>query len=387
MAEDIRVSVVIPMYYAQDYVDDLLDQLCAQPLKDIEIICVIDGSPDATLDKVKAHAQKDARIQWVYQENAGAGAARNVGLARARGTYLAFLDADDVYDPLFLSTMYETAEKHDADLVVCQFVHVDCKTGRSVVDEGFRPDRVPTHTVFAPEDLEDPFSDIFVIPHNKLYRTRMVERAGLRFSETMVSNDNFFVLCSIASAQRIVAIPNSLVEVRRYANPHSISSNRALHIDDMFQNFQDLYHWLVEHSLYEQYKSFFVKTWADTFHYNASYDRNERYIECAVRTLACEEPWRSMSNKELQRSLRLDTGWIEVKRLFVSRHRNPAVRELELTRLRNEESAILEVIRRLNSEYHKNLSEKPRVAGGVVYHLKNHGLRRSAAQIANRIGK
>lgn len=127
-AQTPKVSVVIPLYCAEDYIDDLLIQLRAQPLQEIEIICVIDGSPDGTLDIVKKHAGQDARIQWLYQENAGAGAMRNAGLEWARGEYLAFLDADDLYDPQFLTMMYDTAVKYDADLVVCQHQTIDCKS-------------------------------------------------------------------------------------------------------------------------------------------------------------------------------------------------------------------------------------------------------------------
>ena len=380
-----HVSVIIPLYYAEEYVDALLTQLRTQPLENIEIICVIDGSPDATLDIVKKHAEADSRMQWIYQENAGAGAARNAGLALAAGEYLSFIDADDLYDAQFLTKMYEAAKKHDADLVVCQFKHVDCKTGAIEQNDGFRPDRVPTDTVFASQDLTNPFSDIFVGPINKLYRREMVEKEGLRFSTTMVANDNFFVLCSIVSAQRIVAIQDSLIEVRRFVNSNSVSSNRARHTEDMFTSFQDLYAWLVQHGLYEQYHSYYVKAWTDAFHYNATYDRNERFVETAARILACEEPWTSMDDKELQRETRLDTGFIRLKKLILARQPDTDARALELRRSENEEAVVQDVVSILNTQYGKKLSERSSIVSGAVTHLKNNGIRHSAARFASRI--
>ena len=378
-------SVVIPLYYAEEYIDDLLRQLRGQPLKNIEIICVIDGSPDGTLDIVKAHAAADSRIRWVCQENAGAGAARNAGLELAHGEYLAFLDADDLYDAQFLTKMYETAVCHGADLVVCQLAHVDCQTGSVKHSDGFRFDRVPVEVVFKPEEMKDPFSDICVIPHNKLYRREMLEREGLRFSITRANNDNYFVLSSIVSSARIVAIADSLVEVRRYVNPMSISSNRALHTDDMLGNYQDLYDWLSQRGLYETYRSFYVRAWANDLHYNATYKRNQRFIEGASRTLALNEPWCSMNDGELRRVVRLDTGFISLKKMLAAREPDSTVRSIKLQRLQNEQAAIVEIIRVLNAQYGKAIPEQTSILQGIITALRNDGVRESSAKILRRL--
>lgn len=380
-----KVSVVIPMYYAEEYVDELLGRLRAQPLKEIEIICVIDGSPDATLDKVEAHAAEDPRISWIYQENSGAGSARNAGLERARGEYLAFLDADDLYDPQFLSKMYGAAKEFDADLVVCQFEHVDFKSGERRANIGFKPDRVPAGVAFSPLELENPFTDFSVVPNNKLFRRSMVEREELRFSTTATANDVFFALASIASSEKIVALQERLVEVRRYANSQSITSNRSAHTDEMFTVYGELSAWLEQRGLYKSYEKHYIESWTNFLHYNAAFKRNERFIELAAKTLACDEPWRSMSDEELVRAARLNLGVANVKRLLAARRADSDERTVMLRLIDSEIAAISEIVQILNSRYGKHLPERADVIGGLIDHLKRNGVQRSVQALIERL--
>ena len=95
---DIKVSVIIPVYNVEKYLRQNLESVANQTLKDIEIICVDDGSTDSSFEIVKEFAEKDSRFIAVSQENGGAGAARNNGLRRAKGKYLSFLDSDDFFD-------------------------------------------------------------------------------------------------------------------------------------------------------------------------------------------------------------------------------------------------------------------------------------------------
>ena len=99
MSNDIpAVSVIIPVYNAAEFLKDGLNSLLKQTLREIEIICVDDGSTDGSLVILKEFEKADARIRVIHQENQGAGAARNNGMDVARGKYLAFLDADDFFE-------------------------------------------------------------------------------------------------------------------------------------------------------------------------------------------------------------------------------------------------------------------------------------------------
>jgi glycosyltransferase involved in cell wall biosynthesis len=109
-----KVSVIVPCYNVEEYLDECLQSVINQSLKDIEIICVDDGSTDGTLDKLNSYKGKDKRIKLIVQENKGAGLARNAGINAAGGEYIAFMDPDDFYpSEQTLENMYAAAVKNE----------------------------------------------------------------------------------------------------------------------------------------------------------------------------------------------------------------------------------------------------------------------------------
>ena len=118
---EIKVSVIIPVYNTENYLRECLDSVLAQTLREIEVICVDDGSTDNSLNILKEYQNKDTRIVVLTQENRSAGAARNYGLSIAKGKYLSFLDSDDFFDKELLRKAYKNAEKNNADIVVYKF--------------------------------------------------------------------------------------------------------------------------------------------------------------------------------------------------------------------------------------------------------------------------
>ena len=106
------------MYNAREHVRECLDSLTNQTLKEIEIICVNDGSTDDTQSILEEYAKKDERIVILNQGNLYAGVARNNGMNHASGEYLIFLDADDFFKPEMLEKMYNKAVSHKADICI-----------------------------------------------------------------------------------------------------------------------------------------------------------------------------------------------------------------------------------------------------------------------------
>ena len=100
---DFRVSVIVPVYNAEDTIRNCLDDITGQTLRETEIICVDDGSSDASVSILEEYRRKDNRIKIIRQENQGAGAARNTGMKEAQGDYLCFLDSDDRFEPVMLA--------------------------------------------------------------------------------------------------------------------------------------------------------------------------------------------------------------------------------------------------------------------------------------------
>ncbi|KDH14090.1 hypothetical protein AE28_02417 [Klebsiella pneumoniae BIDMC 54] len=118
---DIIVSVVIPVYNAEEYIADTLKNIVSQSLYEIEIIIINDHSSDNTLDILKEIASSDERIRIIDNAvNIGAGISRNIGLSEAEGEYIIFLDDDDYVDTNMLKHMSDFAELSGADIVVCR---------------------------------------------------------------------------------------------------------------------------------------------------------------------------------------------------------------------------------------------------------------------------
>ena len=127
-----RVSVVVPVYNVAPYLRQCLDSLVGQTLKDIEIICVDDGSTDGSGAILDEYAAKDGRVRVVHQANAGAGAARNVGLDLATGEYLFFCDPDDWCARRMLARMFRQAQNVRADVLLAPTYRCDSVTGRLI---------------------------------------------------------------------------------------------------------------------------------------------------------------------------------------------------------------------------------------------------------------
>lgn len=111
----VKLSIVIPVYNAEKYIRACLDSLCGQSLKEIEIICVNDGSTDNSLKILQEYAQKDKRVIIADQENKGANAARKTGYLCSSGEYFTLVDADDWLEPNLYETVIKKMEQENAD--------------------------------------------------------------------------------------------------------------------------------------------------------------------------------------------------------------------------------------------------------------------------------
>ena len=223
----IKVSVIIPVYNAHQYLNQCLDSLCRQTLKEIEIICVDDGSTDQSLRILKKYAQCDSRIHILTQENKGAGAARNHGLCTAKGKYVSFLDSDDFFEPNMLELAYQESEKLNTDFVVFESdqYHMDSKKYAKPSWVVRRKD-IPPYRPFTYRELTDNVFKTFVgWAWDKLYRKSFIEEHSLWFQEQRTSNDLLFVFSALVVAKRISVIYKTLAHQRR-GSSESLSVTR-----------------------------------------------------------------------------------------------------------------------------------------------------------------
>lgn len=117
-----KVSIIVPAYNVENYIEDCLDSLVNQTLQDIEIIVINDGSTDNTLENILKYSTKDKRIKVLFQKNAGPSAARNKGLEAATGEYVAFVDADDWISPNYLENLYREITQNNCDIAVSSVI-------------------------------------------------------------------------------------------------------------------------------------------------------------------------------------------------------------------------------------------------------------------------
>ncbi len=131
---DIKISIIMPVYKVEEYVGKAIESILAQTFTEFEFLIVDDGTPDRSGEICDQYAKKNQRIQVIHKENGGAPSARNTAIDIAQGKYVYFLDSDDWAEPQMLADMYELAEKHQAQLVVCGF-YIDTYCGQNHLSE------------------------------------------------------------------------------------------------------------------------------------------------------------------------------------------------------------------------------------------------------------
>lgn len=123
--ENVRVSVIVPIYKVEQTLDRCVKSIHEQSYRNLEIILVDDGSPDRCPQMCDEYASTDNRIIVIHKKNGGLSDARNAGIKKSTGEYIAFVDSDDYVEPNYISSMLQLAEKNNSDLVVCSFYDED----------------------------------------------------------------------------------------------------------------------------------------------------------------------------------------------------------------------------------------------------------------------
>lgn len=211
--QQVEVSIIVPAYNCERYIEGTLQSLCSQEFDSYEVIVVDDGSTDSTAQKVRSFDSWGA-LRYVWQQNGGAATARNRGIELARGRYLLFVDADDLFAPNMISCLYDAAQDGGADVAV----------GNAVAFGNTREDvlyQMPghmgliegTYTVDA-SMRRRLFQTFSAHPWDKLIRSDLVRDHGLRFQSLHHSNDTLFVLLAMALAKRIAAVDQTLTYYR-----------------------------------------------------------------------------------------------------------------------------------------------------------------------------
>lgn len=223
----VDISVIIPVYNAEKYLSEALDGIVGQTYKNIEIICINDGSTDGSEDILRQYAERDGRIRVVDKNNEGAAIARNIGIEMATGEYLSILDADDLFEPDMLEHAYSEAKKHCAELVIFDNDRFDSDSGRILNKDQCGNAYTPASNPFSADDVrENIFIFSFNVSWNMLVSRQYIMDNHLRFQDTEQHNDAYFSVCCKLLAKRMCYLCQTLVHYRKNLKA-SISSGHT----------------------------------------------------------------------------------------------------------------------------------------------------------------
>lgn len=224
----VKVSVIVPVHNCSSYLIECMDSIVAQQLREIEIICVDDGSTDDSFDILQYYASKDDRVQVIHQENRYAGVARNEGMKRATGKYLMFWDGDDFFKPNALNMLYEQAQKEDADICVCGAHRYNEEAGEMLRTNVYlKREYLPPKETFSKEDIPQYiFNFATNVPWNKMFRRAFVEAHNLKYQDLKQANDTYFVMMALFLAERITFVDKKPI-FYRFNNAESLTGKAS----------------------------------------------------------------------------------------------------------------------------------------------------------------
>ena len=238
------LSIIVPVYDVENYLQKCIDSILAQIFTDFELILVDDGSPDNCPALCDAAAAKDARIRVIHQKNGGLSAARNAGLDVARGEWIGFVDSDDYIAPEMYETLYKAVQSTGADLALCDYVKVD-ETGALCTQTHVA---VPQKSLTGRELLQKAYWTTVQIACNKLYHRTIF--AQLRYPVGKL-NEDFFVIPEIClNTQKAVVVPDVLYYYVQRGDS-IMGKSRTLRHYDAAEAAQHYWNCLVENRVYE----------------------------------------------------------------------------------------------------------------------------------------
>lgn len=228
---DVKISVIIPIYNCEDYIKQCLDSIKDQSLNDIEIICIDDASTDNTLNIINDFSKKDKRIKCIMQsKNFGAGPARNRGLELARGEYISFVDSDDfIIDNNAYEKLYEIATKNYADVVSA---NMKVYNNDKLEKNSFINDINSTSQI-NPEDYGIPWYF-----QKNLYKKQFLEEKNIKFPDYRSGEDPVFLAKVLKDANIIYGLP---IDFYIYRSSSYAKINNEEKEIDYIKHFKDVF--------------------------------------------------------------------------------------------------------------------------------------------------
>lgn len=212
--ENKRLSVIVPVYKVENYLEECVNSLLSQTYPDIEIILVDDGSPDKCPEICDAFSAKHSNIKVVHQENGGLPAARNAGIAASTGEYISFVDSDDFISKEMYSELIKRLEKDGSDMAICNF-RLFNKKGTVALSERYQNDIITLES-----DIISYYECALDSCWNRVYKAPIIKKNGLLFEDKKIvaQEDFWFNFRYFCHTSKISAVKSAHYQYRQRAS-------------------------------------------------------------------------------------------------------------------------------------------------------------------------
>lgn len=278
----IKVSIIVPAYNVEDYIQKCLESLVNQTLQEIEIIVVNDGSTDQTKSRIeKFMLAYPEKIKYLEKVNGGLSSARNYGLPSANGKYIGFVDSDDYIESDMFEKMYQKAEEENSDMVECDFIW-----------EYENKQKIDTGKIYS--NKKEAFLYARVVAWNKLIRRETLEKANIKFPEGLRYEDTEFFYKLLPSLNKISFVKKPLVHYIQRSN--SIANTQNERVQEIFTIWDNVIKFYKEKGLYEEYKEVIEYTYA-RFLLCSSLLRIVKVGDKKIREKLEQKTWEELNSK------------------------------------------------------------------------------------------
>ena len=254
------VSIIIPVYNVQQYLPKCLDSVINQTIKNREIIIINDGSTDASSQILKSYKKKYPELIIIDQKNSGISETRNVGLKRATGEYVGFVDSDDFIKQSMFEVMYTRAKTDNSDIVICNYILYNELVGEKEVKEFEQDGYIDKYAILKKFLL----NDVKAYTWNKLCKRELFMKNKITFPSLVVCEDTPAGFLLFAKAKKISIIKQSLYYYRqRVASLTNTYSIKAM--EDMISGCYIIRDYITQHpflyeELFDYYRAYMIKT-------------------------------------------------------------------------------------------------------------------------------
>ncbi len=251
-----KISIIMPIYNSENYIKESLNSLINQTFKNFELICINDGSTDNTLNILKEYEKNDERIEIINQDNMGAGIARNVGMKKAKGDYLIFLDSDDIFEQKMLEELFITIITNNVDIVICNSINFNSEN--FLFEKNYIIPNEKINKSFSSFEIKKDFFNFFIwLPWDKIFKKKFIENLGINFQNLKSTNDLFFIASSVIIAKNISFIDKIFIK-HRVGIKNSIENSRYKTWENFYYALKSLKKFMKEKNLYKRFKQDFI---------------------------------------------------------------------------------------------------------------------------------